>query len=72
MAVAARTQQQPRPKLLQAVLDAWAQDEQGRPYAELTPEQQAALRERLRREYRRNDYDPATRTLTVSPCASIW
>ena len=52
---------------LVVVLDTWAQDEQGRPYADLTIEQQAALRERLRQEYRRNEYDPATRTLTVSP-----
>ncbi|MEZ4650079.1 MAG: nitric-oxide reductase large subunit [Candidatus Eisenbacteria bacterium] len=35
-------------------------------YAELTPSEQGALRERLRLEMRTNQYDPETGTLTVS------
>src|SRR5499426_1775235 len=49
------------------ILDDWARSEQARPYAELGPEPQAALRERLRLTSRANRYDPATRTLTVEP-----
>src|SRR5262249_22504102 len=49
------------------ILDDWARSEQGRPYADLGPESQAALRERLRRTLRANRYDPATRTLTIEP-----
>jgi nitric oxide reductase subunit B len=51
---------------LVAVLDGWAGQDQGKPYAELDRERQAGLRERLTAEYRRNDYDAATRTLTIS------
>ena len=49
------------------ILDDWARSEQGRPYAALGPEPQAALRERLRLTLRANHYDPATGTLTVEP-----
>jgi nitric oxide reductase subunit B len=49
-----------------ALLDGWAMDEAGRPYAELGPEAQAGLRQRLRTEMRTNTYDPATGTLVVS------
>src|SRR6185369_46890 len=49
-----------------AVLDIWANAQHGRAYEALPDEQQAALRARLRTEYRRNTYDPATRTVTVS------
>jgi len=49
------------------ILDDWARSEHTRPYAELGPEPQAALRERLRLTLRANRYDPATRTLTIEP-----
>src|SRR5215813_11711177 len=49
------------------ILDDWARSEHARPYAELGPEPQAALRERLRLALRANRYDPATGTLTVEP-----
>ena len=49
------------------ILDDWARSEHGRPYADLGPEPQAALRERLRLTMRANRYDPATRTLTIEP-----
>jgi nitric oxide reductase subunit B len=51
---------------LTLVLDAWALREQHTAYATLPAPEQAALRERLREEYRRNTYDPAARTITVS------
>jgi len=49
------------------ILDDWARSEQARPYAELGPEPQAALRERLRLTLRANRYDAATGTLTIEP-----
>src|SRR5215475_12941974 len=49
------------------ILDDWARSEHGRPYADLGPEPQAALRERLRLTLRANRYDPATGTLTIEP-----
>ncbi len=49
------------------ILDDWARSEQSRPYAELGPETQAALRERLRLTLRANRYDPTTGTLTIEP-----
>ncbi|MFP5379476.1 MAG: nitric-oxide reductase large subunit, partial [Vicinamibacteria bacterium] len=49
-----------------ALLDVWAAREDGQAYASLTPERQAALRERLRGEFRTNTFDPATGTVTVS------
>ncbi|MBX3737533.1 MAG: nitric-oxide reductase large subunit [Candidatus Didemnitutus sp.] len=39
----------------------------GRGYAEVTSEQQAAIQRWVQTEIRRNDYDEATRTLTLSP-----
>src|SRR5262245_49264099 len=51
----------------ESILDDWARSEQARPYAELGPEPQAALRERLRLTLRANRYDPATATLTIEP-----
>jgi nitric oxide reductase subunit B len=51
---------------LVAVLELWSQQATGRPYADLSAEEQAALTARLKAEYRRNSYDPATRVLTVS------
>jgi nitric oxide reductase subunit B len=48
------------------VLDDWAASSAAS-YDRLAPEAQAGLRERLTRAYRANTYDPATRTITVSP-----
>jgi nitric oxide reductase subunit B len=52
---------------LTTVLDEWSARGDGKPYAQLAPEPQAALRQRLTGEYRNNTYDAATRTITVSP-----
>jgi nitric oxide reductase subunit B len=49
-----------------ALLDLWAQREQGRRYTQLGAEHQAALRARLVREMRTNTVDAASGTLTVS------
>jgi len=49
------------------VLDRWAQQSGASGYAALTPETQAALRERLRLMMRHNTYDQATGTVTVDP-----
>ena len=51
---------------LVAVLDGWAQDAHGVAYDGLPRDVQAALRERLRAEYRANRYDERTGVLTVS------
>ncbi|MBW6494462.1 MAG: nitric-oxide reductase large subunit [Burkholderiaceae bacterium] len=51
---------------LLAWLDLAAQQEHGRPYAELSAPTKMALREQLRAEYRANRTDPVTDTLTVS------
>src|SRR5215467_13723937 len=51
----------------QLILDEWARSEHARPYVDLGPEPQAALRERLRLMMRANHYDPATGTLTIEP-----
>jgi nitric oxide reductase subunit B len=52
---------------LVGVLDGWAQREHGTSYDRLAPEQAAALRERLREQYRANTYDATAGTITVSP-----
>src|SRR5579875_1995910 len=49
------------------MLDHWAAAEHKRRYQDLDPEAQAALKARLKAELRRNTYDPATGSLTVSP-----
>ncbi len=49
------------------MLDRYATQDLGMPYAQLSVEQQAALRARLQTELRTNTYDPATKTLTISP-----
>lgn len=48
------------------LLDLWAQRDFNAAYDTLPPEQQAALRERLKREMRTNTYDPKTGAITVS------
>ncbi len=52
---------------LVAMLDGWATRDHATAYAQLAPEQQAALRERLTREVRTNTYAVASNTITVSP-----
>ena len=49
------------------LLDQWAQKEHKKPYAQMTAEQQAALRARLSTEIRTNTYNPATGDLVISP-----
>ncbi len=49
-----------------ALLDIFAEEQHGRPFDALSPEDRAALEERLRREMRHNRHDAATGTLTVS------
>lgn len=49
------------------LLDHWAAEAGGKTYAQLQPEQQAALRERLKEEMRTNTYKPETGDLVVSP-----
>jgi nitric oxide reductase subunit B len=49
------------------LLDRWAREAGAAGYAALSPEQQGALRARLRQEIRTNTYDPATGRITISP-----
>ena len=49
-----------------ALLDIWAQRDFKVAYDALTPEQQAGLRERLKREMRTNTYDAKTDTVALS------
>ncbi|MBY0279531.1 nitric-oxide reductase large subunit [Candidatus Binatia bacterium] len=49
-----------------ALLDVWAEREDGAPYASLDVARQGALRARLESELRANTYDPATGTITIS------
>lgn len=51
---------------LVAWLDLAAREAHGRPFDALEPEAKAGLTYRLRTEYRRNSFDPATGTVTVS------
>ncbi|OGN43989.1 MAG: nitric oxide reductase large subunit [Caulobacterales bacterium RIFCSPHIGHO2_01_FULL_70_19] len=51
---------------LTALLDIWARREHGVAWAQLDIERQAALKARLKREFRTNTYDPATGTISVS------
>ena len=48
------------------LLDKWSNQAHGKPYAQLTPEQQGALKARLKAELRKNTYNPATGNLTLS------
>ncbi len=52
---------------LVAVLDQWAQQGGANRYAELPPERQAAVRERLTLSTRSNTFDASTGRLTISP-----
>ncbi|HLK47330.1 MAG TPA: nitric-oxide reductase large subunit [Bryobacteraceae bacterium] len=47
------------------VLGEWARSGYGKPYEQLTAEDQARLRGRLEEMYRRNGYDAGTRTLRI-------
>lgn len=47
------------------VLDAWARGEHGVAFSQASGEQQAALRARLAKRIKANDYDESTRTLTI-------
>ncbi|MBK81481.1 MAG: nitric oxide reductase large subunit [Gammaproteobacteria bacterium] len=49
-----------------ALLDIWALDQAGMRYAELGPDDQAALQSRLERHLRANTYDPESETISVS------
>ncbi len=53
------------------LLNLWAQQEGARNFAALDLDQQAVLKARLIREMRRNTYDPATNTVTVSDDVGI-
>ncbi len=48
------------------LLDIWARQVGARDFASLDAEEQAGLRERLKRELRTNSFDPETQTITVS------
>ena len=48
------------------LLDRWATAQHGRPYAQVLPQQQGALRERLKIELRTNTYDATTGELRIS------
>lgn len=50
-----------------ALLDIYAKKDGADSFASTTPEQQAALRERLKTEMRKNSYDATTGILAVSP-----
>lgn len=52
------------------ILDKWSADEQSKTYAEINPEKQAALRERLKILMRKNTFDPGTKQLTLTPVQS--
>jgi len=51
----------------EALLDVWAEREDGASFASLGAERQGTLRARLPGELRRNTYDPATGDVTISP-----
>src|SRR5262245_11948035 len=49
------------------LLDRWATDAHGKPYAQLDAETQASLRVRLKKEVRTNTYNATTGDLIISP-----
>ncbi len=48
------------------ILNAWSEEEYSVPYSDLEEEKQAMLRQRLQTQMRANNYDPATKKLTIS------
>lgn len=56
------------------MLDTLAKERTGLAYSSLPPEQQAPLREQVKREMRTNTYDPQTGDLVISPlrAQAIW
>lgn len=50
-----------------ALLDLYAREQGAKSYSALNPEDQAALRERLKAEMRRNSFDPRNQQVSVSP-----
>lgn len=48
------------------ILNFWSANEYSKKYDELNPEYQAMLKERLKNELRKNQYDDATQTLIIS------
>ena len=49
------------------VLTEWSNSEFGRPYEQLSPEDQGKLRGRLEQIYRHNGYDAASNTIRIAP-----
>ncbi len=49
------------------ILNEWGNGEFGKPYDQLSPEDQGKLRGRLEQEYRHNGYDAASNTILISP-----
>ncbi len=49
------------------MLDSWAMKDFGKTYSKINDESKAALRERLKKEMRKNTYNKATGQITVSP-----
>jgi nitric oxide reductase subunit B len=49
------------------ILDTWAKEKRAASFSELSVEDQAALRARLKETIRANTFDPETKTLTLSP-----
>jgi nitric oxide reductase subunit B len=49
------------------LLEGWAHEQHGRPFAQLPAEQRAALESRLKRELRTNTYDPQRDAIVISP-----
>ncbi|MDF1573288.1 MAG: nitric-oxide reductase large subunit [Bacteroidales bacterium] len=48
------------------ILNAWSEEDYSVPYSGLEEEKQAMLRQRLQTQMRANNYDPATKKLTIS------
>ena len=48
------------------ILNAWSEEDYSVPYSDLEDEKQAMLRQRLQTKMRANNYDPATKKLTIS------
>ena len=48
------------------LLNTWAQRDHGQTWSDLSPEQQAVLKARLKSQIRTNTYDPESRQIVVS------